>query len=235
MFLEKPMFIRYTFTLDDGKTLTYRIELDRCRAPLPSPAEYPQWTRLNFQQCANCPLHQAHYPHCPVAIDAYEIITGFNEILSFNEMDVRVETPERRYFKRCDAQTGLRSLIGFVMATSGCPVLSPLRGMAYYHLPFASLDEIVYRVASSYLLGQYFIYKDGGQPDLELEGLKQQYKEIQIVNYDFLQRIRVASEADASLDVLSTLFSIASLLSSLSLEKHLQGLKPFFAEQRDTP
>lgn len=232
MFLDKPMFIRYTFTMDAGKVLSYRIDFDREREPLNDPAGYPAWIRLGFQQCANCPLQPAQHPLCPVALDAYEIIAGFSEILSFKEMDVRVETPERDYFKRCDAQTGLRSLIGFVMATSGCPILSPLRGMAHYHLPFASLDEIVYRVASSYLLAQYFAYKDGGQPDLELEGLKQHYKEIQTLNYDFLQRIRVASEADTSLDALSTLFSISSLLSSLSLEKHLQVLKPFFAENR---
>lgn len=121
----------------------------------------------------------------------------FGKILSFDETDVRVKTPEREYCKHCDAQTGLRSLIGFVMATSDCPVLSSLRGLANYHLP----------------------------SDLSLDGLKQQFTEIQTVNYDFLQRIRVASQADSSLDVLSTLFSISALIS-LNLDDYLERLRP---------
>ncbi len=225
------MYIEYTFTMDDGKALKYKIEFDRQR-DLASAGEYPDWTRLDFQQCANCPLNPEAHPHCPVAIDANEIIAGFSEILSCKEMDVWVKTPEREYFKHCDAQTGLRSLIGFVMATSECPHLSPLRGMAHYHLPFSSLDEIVYRAVSSYLLKQYYLHKEGGKPDMDLTGLKNAFKELQTLNYDFLQRVRVASEGDASLDVISTLFSIASLMASVSLDKHLQVLRPFFEEGR---
>jgi hypothetical protein len=50
-----------------------------------------------------------------------------------------------------------------------------------------------------------------------------------VLNYDFLQRIRVATEEDSSLDVLSTLFSISSLLS-MNLEQHMEVLKPLFID-----
>ncbi|EDN68605.1 conserved hypothetical protein [Beggiatoa sp. PS] len=96
----------------------------------------------------------------------------FKEILSSSVTEVRVITQEREYFKRCDAQTGLRALIGLVMATSACPILSKMRGMAYYHLPFASIDEIVFRVTSSYLLSQYYVYQEGKEPDWDLKDLK---------------------------------------------------------------
>lgn len=115
------------------------------------------------------------------------------------------------------------------MATSQCPILSKMRGMAHYHLPFASIDEIVFRVSSSYLLSQYYLHQEGGEPDWELKGLKKYYKDLLTLNYDFLQRIRIASEAHSNLDVLSTLFSISSLLS-INLEQHLQELKPLFTE-----
>ncbi|MEM7016344.1 MAG: hypothetical protein AAF512_03270 [Pseudomonadota bacterium] len=222
------MNVEYTFTMEDGKELYYKIPFNREQDTRREDGNSPEWTKLDFQQCSNCPLNKEDHPHCPVALDAHEIIAEFKEILSFKEMDVKVGTPEREYFKHCDAQTGLRSLIGFVMATSACPILSPLRGMAHYHLPFASLDETLFRVASAYLLEQYFVYKEGEKPDLELDGLKEQYQDIQTLNYDFLQRIRVASEADANLDVLSTLFSIASLIS-FNLDAHLSQLKPLFA------
>lgn len=232
MMSNNEMFIEYIFTMDDGNIQNYKINFSRPRADKLKRTEYPAWTELTFKQCGNCPLNPKEHSHCPVAIDAKEIILGFREILSCSTTHVRVITPEREYFKACDAQTGLRALIGFVMATSACPILSKMRGMAHYHLPFASIDEIVFRVTSSYLLGQYYAHQERGSADWELNGLKQHYKELLTLNYDFLQRIRAASEADSNLDVLSTLFSISSLLS-VSLEPHLQKLKPLFFEAKD--
>ncbi|MEK8018526.1 MAG: hypothetical protein VSS75_016775 [Candidatus Parabeggiatoa sp.] len=226
---ESDMFIEYLFTMDDGKVLNYKINFSRPWTDILVQSDYPVWTELDFKQCGNCPLNPEEYSHCPVAIDAKEIFLGFKEILSSSVANVRVITSEREYFKRCDAQTGLRALIGFVMATSQCPILSKMRGMAHYHLPFASIDEIVFRVSSSYLLSQYYLHQEGGEPDWELKGLKKYYKDLLTLNYDFLQRIRIASEAHSNLDVLSTLFSISSLLS-INLEQHLQELKPLFTE-----
>ena len=221
------MYIEYTFTMDDGKALHYRVEFERYRENILDKNLYPAWTELNFHQCPNCPLKTEEYSHCPVAIDAHEIVMGFTEILSCKEVDIHVETPEREYFKRADAQTGLRALIGFVMASSACPILFPMRGMAYYHLPFASLDETVFRVTSSYLLHQYYVYKKGGEFDLAFEGLKQRFKEMQTVNFNFLERIRAACEADSNLNVLATLFTISSMLS-LSLDRHLKEIEHLF-------
>ncbi len=113
------------------------------------------------------------------------------------------------------------------MATSACPILHPLRGMAYYHLPFASLEETVFRATSSYLLHQYYIHQKGGKMDLNFEGFKEHFKEMQTLNYHFLDRARAASEADANLNVLATLFTISSMLS-LSLEKQLKGIEHLF-------
>lgn len=222
------MFIEYTFTMEDGKVLNYHVDYDRAREKIQDRHKYPQWTELGFHQCPNCPLSREEYSHCPVALDAQEIVMGFNEILSCKITDIHVKTPEREYFKRTDAQTGLRALIGFVMASSACPVLSSMRGMAFFHLPFASLEETVFRVVSSYLLNQYYAYKRGEEPDLELEGLKEHFKEMQLLNYNFLERIRAGCEADSNLNVLATLFTISSMLS-LSLERHLTELEPLFA------
>ncbi|OUD13858.1 DUF6901 family protein [Thioflexithrix psekupsensis] len=221
------MFIEYTFTIDDGKVLHYRVEFDRTREHLLDPASYPDWTVLEFHQCPNCPLDKTTFSHCPVAIDAYEILQGFADVISCNEVDIHVKTPEREYFKRADAQTGLRAIIGFVMASSACPILAQMRGMAFFHLPFASMDETVFRVTSSYLLHQYYRHKKTGEFDLNFDGLKQRFKEMQTVNYHFLERIRAASEADSNLNVLATLFTISSMLS-LSLERHLREIEHLF-------
>ncbi|EIJ42856.1 hypothetical protein BegalDRAFT_1988 [Beggiatoa alba B18LD] len=221
------MYIEYTFTMDDGKVLNYKVEFYRPREHLLEQDKYPHWTLLEFHQCPNCPLQKSHYSHCPPAIDAYEILLGFADIISCHEVDIHVKTPEREYFKRTDAQTGLRAIIGFVMASSACPLLSKMRGMAYYHLPFASLDETVFRVTASYMLEQYYNHKKNRAVDLDFTNLKQRFKETQTVNYHFLERIRAATEADSNLNVLATLFTISSMLS-LSLERHLKDIEYLF-------
>ncbi len=221
------MYIEYTFTLEDGKVLTYHIDFNRPREKMLNLEQHPVWTQLTFHRCPNCPLSSEEYSHCPAAIDAHEIVAGFNEILSCKAASITVKTPDREYFKFTDAQTGLRALIGFVMASSACPILSTMRGMAYFHLPFASMDDTVYRMVSSYLLRQYFQYKKGQPPDLELNGLKLYFQEVQAVNFNFLERIRAGCEADSNLNVLATLFTIASMLS-LSLERHLKEIQHLF-------
>lgn len=214
--------------MDDGQVLHYRVEFSRTREKKLESGDYPEWTVLDFHKCPNCSLSSDEYSHCPVALDSYDILLGFADILSCKDVDIHVKTPEREYFKRTDAQTGLRAIIGFVMASSACPVLSHMRGMAYYHLPFASLDETVFRVTSSYLLRQYYAHKKNGTPiDLEFEGLKQYFKETQTLNFHFLERIRAASEADSNLNVLATLFTISSMIS-LSLERHLKEIEHLF-------
>ncbi len=228
MFDNKNKSIEYIFALDDGNVLHYNVEFNRSRERILDKNLYPAWTELSFHQCPHCPLKNDEYSHCPVAIDAHEIVLEFAEVLSYKEADIRVKTLEREYFKHTDVQTGLRALIGFVMATSACPILSrPLRAMAYYHLPFASIEEIIFRVASSYMLQQYYVHRKGGKIDLEFKGMKKHFKELQILNRLFSDRIRAACDADANLNVLATLFTISSLLS-FSLEKQLKNIEYLF-------
>ncbi|MEM7016343.1 MAG: hypothetical protein AAF512_03265, partial [Pseudomonadota bacterium] len=223
------MFVEYKFQIEDGKKLNFRVEENRPRDKQLDKNKYPEWTQLGFHQCPNCPLSQDEYSHCPAAIDAEEIVSDFNPVLSCHATDIEVKTLERDYFTHTDAQTGLRALIGFVMATSDCPILSRMRGMAHFHLPFASMDESVFRIASSYLLTQYFKYKKGETPDWDFEGLKEHFKETQAVNFHFLERIRAGCEADSNLNVLATLFTISSMIS-LSLERHLGEIEHLFSE-----
>ena len=64
------------------------------------------------------------------------------------------------------------------MATGGCPALAKLRPMARFHLPFATREETLFRSASAYLLGQYFLKERGEPHELGLEGLGALYEEI---------------------------------------------------------
>ncbi len=164
-----------------------------------------------------------------MALDIEEVAARFKDILSYEQAQVRVLSKEREYLKKCDIQTGLKSLLGLIMASSRCPTLSQFKPMAIYHLPFASIDETIYRVSGAYLLKQYFLNKEGIKPDLKLLGLWKFYRELQLVNKDFMRRIRAASQSDANLNAINILLSLSSVVA-LTLDDRLEEIKPLFFE-----
>ena len=118
----------------------------------------------------------------------------------------------------------LRSLIGLVMPTSGCPVLAKLKGLARFHLPFADRDETVFRVVGSYLVTQYLVSLDGGEPDWELAQVREDFKELARVDTAFAGRMRNSGSSDASVNALVALFSMATLVS-MSLDQDLARVR----------
>ena len=76
------MFIEYTFSMDDGTAFHYPVDFIRNRDAILENSQYPTWTQLEFHQCPNCPFKKTEYSHCPVAIDAHEIVLEFAEVLS---------------------------------------------------------------------------------------------------------------------------------------------------------
>ena len=226
------MNIEYTFTLGNGATHKFGVEVNRTFDQQSDRAEHSPWARLEYNQCPNCTLSRDQFQHCPVALDVEQIALRFADIISYESVQVTVVTPERTYLKSCDVQTALRSLLGLVMATSACPILSRLKNLAHYHLPFSNLDETLFRTAGAYLLKQYFIYKGGGQPDLELAGLNQLYQELQTVNVSFKHRIDTACSKDANLNALGSLFAL-SMAVSFSLDEKLKELKKSSFPQTD--
>src|SRR5262249_33669487 len=118
----------------------------------------------------------------------------------------------------------LGSLLGLVMASSGCPILGELRGLARFHLPFAEFEETLFRTVGLYLLRQYFVARDGGVPDFELAGLGRLYEDLQEVNRALQRRMEGVSPRDASINAVTMLFSLSALVA-LSLEAGLEQLR----------
>ena len=218
--------IDYEFTLGDGRVHHFAIGEEALR---PLSSELPAWTQLGFHQCANCPLAVERSPRCPVAVDVYAITERFTDLLSYERVHVRVTRDGRRYEIDCDVQTGLGSLLGLVMASSGCPILGQLRALTRFHLPFAEFEETLFRTVGLYLLRQYFVAREGGTPDFELAGLARLYEDLQEVNRSFKRRIEGISRRDASINAVMVLFSVSALVS-MSLEGGLRQLRELLRE-----
>ena len=231
---ESVLTITYVFTFSGNREESFEIRLDpeTIEAVDPLPDALPDWTQLEFHKCVHCPLNSDKHSHCPLAARISGIVDRFTEIISYQEIRVAVKTAERIVLKETTAQVGLSALLGLVMATSACPVLSKLKSQAYFHLPFATIEESIMRTVSSYLLKQYFLEREGYDPDWELKELNRYYQILQEVNISLKKRIDVASLNDANMNAVSSL-GMLSIAVSFSLEDQLEEIRDTFL--RETP
>lgn len=218
------MSIEYRITLDSDHELSYCIEPNRTYEPIAAKTA-PSWTRLEYQQCSNCPLSKDNFSHCPAAVDLHRVIEDFQGLPAFKKVQVWVRTPEREYSKQVSLEEGLRALLGVIMATSACPILGTLKPMAQNHLPFASNQEFILRAVSLYLARQYFNFREGRHADWELKGLVRMFQQLQLVNQAFWQRIHDTCEGDSNLKAFLTFFSMSSSMT-YSMETQLQKIRP---------
>lgn len=218
------MKIDYVFEFSDSKQLAYQVDVERPQVDDEWADENAEeWARLEHCQCTNCPLGKTE-KYCPAALDIQRLVADFKTQPAFQKVDVRVSTPDRNYSKHTGLEEGLRSLMGLVLATSKCPILSELKPMAQHHMPFASSDEFILRNVSIYLIQQHFEMRGGGEPDWEMKGLVDRNKRLQLVNQALWQRIHTVCEGDSNLKALLSFFSMASSVS-FSLESQMQKLK----------
>lgn len=222
--------LTYRFTLPDSRERLFELELDCDTAELTSapPADPPAWTALSFNQCSGCPFEASKVSHCPAAVHLAGVIDGFTDLVSFDTVRVTVETEERSVSATLSAQQALSSLMGLVMASSGCPRTAVFRPMARFHLPFSSESETAYRVAAMYLVAQHFAARDGGAADLALEDFERVYRGMHAVNRGMAQRLRAASRQDAIVNAI-VLLDVYSSLVPAAIHDILDEIRPAFA------
>lgn len=228
---QRPFRFDYQFKFEDGYTKNYHIALDpKTLSLIPDEHRHqPQeWTRLNYNQCSNCPLAIDSHPFCPIAVNIMELVETFKDVLSYHNCTIVCETGDRTYSKNTSIMEGLSSIFGMIMATSDCPIMNFLKPMARFHLPFSSVEETTARTASMYLLGRYFRYKD--QSDIikmDFKTLENHYSQVRQVNEGIIKRISNVSKQDADKNAIVTLHSL-SLFLSMEIDYSLSSLEYIF-------
>ena len=223
------LVLKYRFTLPDSSERAFTLEMDRDTAELtPSTrTDLPQWTELGFNQCLGCPLQVAPGARCPAAVHLSGVIEGFEDIVSYDTVRVTVESEERSVTATLSAQQALASLMGLVMASSGCPKTAVFRPMARFHLPFSNESETAYRVAAMYLVAQHFAHRDGAPSDLNLDQLERVYRGVHAVNRGMAQRLRAATRQDAIVNAI-VLLDVYSSLVPAAIHDILDEIRPAF-------
>ena len=202
--------IFYIFKFLDGTSRHFDILLDpRTMNCIPPEGPYPDWTLSSFHKCDVCTNESEH---CPVAVNISGVVDDFEGLSPSDSAHVQIISKNRDYSKSTTLQEGLSALLGLCMAASPCPVMGKLKPLVRYHLPFATLNESVFRVASMYLLVQFFLARRGGEADWKMKGLHKIYEDIQAVNAGISERLRLAASKDASLSAIANLDHTASLV-----------------------
>ena len=219
----------YVFAFENGEEHRFRVDLDpETLLYLPQKhLEGDNWTRLEHNQCENCSLDPKNHSDCPVALNIRDLIKAFADKFSYETADITVHTNERSYFKKTTMQKGVASLMGILMVSNECPVMSNLRPMVRFHLPFASILETTFRTTSTYLLGQFFHKDPDKTADFSFLGLLETYRNVNRVNQAVSKRIRSIAGEDATENALIIL-DILALDVVLSIEDQIEELKPFF-------
>ncbi len=222
--------IVYDFRFQDYTSKKFDIHLDKENLLFVTERkeDLPAWARLEYKQCSNCPLDIDRHLYCPVAANLPGIVQEFRGVTSKDNVDVTVVVKERTYSKATSIKEGLSPLLGVIMATSGCPIMEPLKPMARYHLPFASLDETAYRTVAMFLVAQLIREQAGKKPEWGIEGLAKIYGEVKILNKDFSQRMIEAARSDANVHALVNL-NVFAIMVPMAAEKMLKEMAPYFS------
>jgi hypothetical protein len=223
--------ISYKFKFEDKSEKTFDIYIEPENFSYIRRSETPpaDWTRLERFACRDCPLSKDEYEHCPIAVNLMDIIDFFSEIHSYDKVQIEVNAKNRIYIKDTSVQQGVSSVIGIVMSTSGCPVLSKLKPMARFHLPFADLEETQVRIFSFYLLAQFLRLKKGELPDWNMDELADLYERIRNINMNIANKIANLEKEDASINAVVVLNNFAHMVT-LSIDDNLEMIEPFLKE-----
>lgn len=220
---------RYIFKWDDGIKNSYQLELDPETISIiqPHPAQVPEWAKLDFHQCPNCPLTVEQSPNCPMAYHLIEACTLFSDLHSHKELQLIVNTNERSIIKNTTAQRAISSLLGLIIPASGCPHTAFFRPMARFHLPLSSEDETIFRATGMYLLAQYFLNQNKQKLDLDLKGLVDIYQQLHIVNDLIAVRLREAFSNDSTVNAV-ILLDIFAKTMPYAIDDSLEEIKYLF-------
>jgi len=221
-------YLIYRFHVANDTLYEHKVPLSFVTTDAQANESSPMWTKLEFHQCPNCTLNKKCHLYCPVAIRLPPLIDTANRLSSYDQIKVEVVHDERCISQVTTAQRALSSLLGLVMATSNCPHTVYLQPMARFHLPMANEIETVYRVASMYLLAQYFLHREGYPVDFTLDGLKRIYRELQRINLALSDRIRAASSQDTANNAIVLLDLFAKVVP-YSIEDAMSEYRELFS------
>jgi hypothetical protein len=221
--------ISYHLGLPDGRDERFDVCLHpQTLLPVePHSGELPDWTRLDWQQCPHCPWSVQDHPHCPVALRLIPVVSRLGGVRSYDELALEVTFEQRTLAAVTSAQEGISSLVGLLIATSGCPHTEFLKPMARFHLPLSSAEETLYRVVSMYAMSCLLRMRKGQSFAADFDDLIHRYQAMRIVNRFVADRLKLVDEEGSTVNGIILLDYTAQLVP-VSLNEEIEELENLF-------
>lgn len=224
---EIPKRFQYSiFFRNSEQHFNYTVELDpetlEHTAPEGNP---PLWAELGYKQCPHCPLTPAQTPYCPLAVRVAPLVK-VPKCKSYDPVQASVVIDEKRISTDTTAQEAFSSLLGLVMATSGCPHTNFFKPLAWYHQPFAPADETLFRVCASYLTSEYLL---NNRKPADLSQLKIVYDNMHTINVKIANRITYDVQTDSTLNAIVLLDLLTKDLP-MAIDEGLNELTTLFVK-----
>ena len=146
--MEDSVRVAYTLKSADVDFLVDLTFDDKDFSLKKPPSGTREWTRLSYHQCSHCPLSEEQSPICPLAGAIDEIITRLHSVLSHDMVHATATFRNRTVSTEISVQEAVSSLFSLIIPTSGCPHTVFFRPLCRFHLPFASVEETVFRATS---------------------------------------------------------------------------------------
>ncbi|SHL10979.1 hypothetical protein SAMN02745216_04626 [Desulfatibacillum alkenivorans DSM 16219] len=223
--------IKYAFEYTDGAMMYYELD-ENAYYPEAGTVLEGEWLNLEEFKCRICTIDPETHPQCPAAMALWPVLRDFGHRISHEPVNVQVDWTDVHLEAVTSTQQAVRSMVGLMLALCRCPVMEKLRPMAHFHLPFADAAHTQFRVLGMYLIAQYLRENSGMEPDWTLEGLLQNYRELQHANRRLAERIRAASETDAAVNGLIILDALAQSVE-MGINQNLKKLRPLFEMYMD--
>ncbi|MCG8537561.1 MAG: hypothetical protein MI808_20930 [Pseudomonadales bacterium] len=213
-FKSSEYLFEHTVTLDDEK-FEHTTEAEAA----------PEWCNLEYKQCPNCTLDPIWHKQCPLAVKLIPFV-NLPAIKSYDEVKAQAEMESKTVITETSAQEAFSSLLGLVMATSGCPHTAFFKPLAWYHQPFSTPEETIYRACTAYL-SSYVLRGKFPRGEVTFDDLKLIYKNIHSINVHIAARIHNYSETDSALNAIVLLDLITKDLP-IAVDEDLSELKELF-------
>ncbi len=176
----------------------------------------------------HCQACEAHHGCCKAERALDGVLTEFENLKSTDWVNASVRMEGRQVSVESPAPRVLASLLGLLMASSGCPRLIPFRAMALYHLPFATAEENAIRAAGFWLMRCWI----QGEPldENPFSALQTAWDNLEEVNRHVSQKVLARSQHDAASNGIAFLDVLAKM-GTMGLESALETLRPVLSAQ----
>ena len=93
----RPIQFRYIFDFGSSNREVFNLEIDEAtgRRIDGNTDNFPEWSKLGFAQCPNCPLDVTETEYCPAATALTETAHRLGKVVSHAEVQLVVISEER--------------------------------------------------------------------------------------------------------------------------------------------